>query len=356
MSSDRILVWGLSNNRAGTEHVIDTYCRASPSAKFDFLCYEAPVNYEHLFASGDNRYYVIPIKIKHPIAYERALRSFVKDHIDEYKMIWCNINDISNIDILSAARNVMNIPIRCVHMHSSSIPDVPVTKLFSFLNRKKLFKVANQFWACSHSAGDFLYSSYDYEVIPNLVDDKHVSFSEEKRNLVRSHYGIENSLVIGNVGRLTEVKNQSHLIKLLHMLVSSGRDAVLMLVGEGELEGKLRDYADGLGLGSRVIFTGGQSDVQAYYSAMDVAAFPSLFEGLSIAILEAQFNGLPCVLSSGISSEVCISSSCDFVDLDNLAEWQNCILNATRERQLLLPAADAFRCARASVLAGKMFN
>ena len=47
MSSDRILVWGLSNNRAGTEHVIDTYCRASPSAKFDFLCYEAPVNYEH---------------------------------------------------------------------------------------------------------------------------------------------------------------------------------------------------------------------------------------------------------------------------------------------------------------------
>lgn len=271
-------------------------------------------------------------------------------------MIWCNINDISNIDILSAARNVMNIPIRCVHMHSSSIPDVPVTKLFSYLNRKKLFKVANQFWACSHSAGDFLYSSYDYEVIPNLVDDKHVSFSEEKRNLVRSHYGIENSLVIGNVGRLTEVKNQSHLIKLLHMLVSSGRDAVLMLVGEGELEGKLRDYADGLGLGSRVIFTGGQSDVQAYYSAMDVAAFPSLFEGLSIAILEAQFNGLPCVLSSGISSEVRISSSCDFVDLDNLAEWQNCILNATRERQLLLPAADAFRCARASVLAGKMFN
>ena len=351
MSSDRILVWGLSNNRAGTEHVIDTYCRASPFAKFDFLCYEAPVNYEHLFASGDNRYYVIPIKIKHPIAYERALRSFAKDHIDEYKMIWCNINDISNIDILSAARNVMNIPIRCVHMHSSSIPDVPVTKLFSFLNRKKLFKVANQFWACSHSAGDFLYSSYDYEVIPNLVDDKHVSFSEEKRNLVRSHYGIENSLVIGNVGRLTEVKNQSHLIKLLHMLVSSGRDAVLMLVGEGELEGKLRDYADGLGLGSRVIFTGGQSD-----SAMDVAAFPSLFEGLSIAILEAQFNGLPCVLSSGISSEVRISSSCDFVDLDNLAEWQNCILNATRERQLLLPAADAFRCARASVLAGKMFN
>lgn len=356
MSSDRILVWGLSNNRAGTEHVIDTYCRASPFAKFDFLCYEAPVNYEHLFASGDNRYYVIPIKIKHPIAYERALRSFAKDHIDEYKMIWCNINDISNIDILSAARNVMNIPIRCVHMHSSSIPDVPVTKLFSFLNRKKLFKVANQFWACSHSAGDFLYSSYDYEVIPNLVDDKHVSFSEEKRILVRSHYGIENSLVIGNVGRLTEVKNQSHLIKLLHMLVSSGRDAVLMLVGEGELEGKLRDYADGLGLGSRVIFTGGQSDVQAYYSAMDVAAFPSLFEGLSIAILEAQFNGLPCVLSSGISSEVRISSSCDFVDLDNLAEWQNCILNATRERQLLLPAADAFRCARASVLAGKMFN
>lgn len=355
MASDRILVWGLSNNRAGTEHVIDTYCTASPSTKFDFLCYEAPLNFEHLFASGDNRFFVIPVKIKHPLAYSIALHNFAKNHVGEYKMIWCNINDISNIDILSVSRDILKIPVRCVHMHNSSIPNVPITKVFSFLNRNKLYKVANQFWACSRSAGDFLYGSRKYEVIPNLVNDRGVSFSAEKRFTIRERFCIGNRLVIGNVGRLVPVKNQSFLIDILNGLVSSGHDAVLMLVGEGELAEDLKDYADSLGLVDRVIFTGSQSDVQAFYSAMDVAAFPSFYEGLSIATLEAQFNGLPCVLSSTISDEVCISKECRFLSLDNQFEWEQAILDSGRSTQSLLSDADAFRYSRAPQLAKSMF-
>ena len=52
MSRSRILVWGLSNNRAGTEAVIYNYVRNLPEVNLDFLCYEEPLNYKDLFDSG----------------------------------------------------------------------------------------------------------------------------------------------------------------------------------------------------------------------------------------------------------------------------------------------------------------
>ena len=58
----------------------------------------------------------------------------MRDHAGEYKSLWMNINDASNIDILKMAYRC-GIPRRIVHMHNNSIPDVAVTKVFHSLNR-----------------------------------------------------------------------------------------------------------------------------------------------------------------------------------------------------------------------------
>ena len=102
----RVLVWGLSNNRAGTEAVIEAYVRAADPQKysFDFLCYDDPVNYGCLFSgSSYNRVFKLPIKIAHPFRHRKALASFMDEHANEYEAVWFNANDISNIDILLAA-------------------------------------------------------------------------------------------------------------------------------------------------------------------------------------------------------------------------------------------------------------
>ena len=73
--------------------------------------------------------------------------------------------------------------------------------------------------------------------------------------------------------------------------------------GDGELKEKIREELQQLGILQKVIFAGVCPDVERYLSAMDVFLFPSLFEGLPFTLLEAQANGLPCVISDSITEE-----------------------------------------------------
>ena len=104
----------------------------------------------------------------------------------------------------------------------------------------------------------------------------------------------------------------------------------LLIVGEGSLEEELTRLARDLGVENQVILVGSQSDIQGFLSAFDVFAFPSLYEGLGISFLEAQFNGLPCVVSEGIPEEAIISSNVNMVNLDNPSKWVNALLQAER--------------------------
>lgn len=330
MARDRVLVWGMSNNRAGTETVINSYVQHMPNIAFDFLCYEKPINYSYLFKSPyKNRYFVIPIKIQHPLVYTQKLRKFMNEHGNEYHTLWFNINDVSNIDLLVYAKRY-GIQRRIAHMHSSKLPDLFVTKFFSKLNWNKCMKLATERWACSKSAGDFLYHELPYSVLPNMIDVRARNFDEKKRLHIRAKWGLMDSWIIGTVGRLAEEKNHEFLIHLMPKLLDINPSVKLLIVGEGSLEEELTRLARDLGVENQVILVGSQSDIQGFLSAFDVFAFPSLYEGLGISFLEAQFNGLPCVVSEGIPEEAIISSNVNMVNLDNPSKWVNALLQAER--------------------------
>ena len=61
------------------------------------------------------------------------------------------------------------------------------------------------------------------------------------------------------------------------------------------------------GLENDVIFMGIQENVNELLQAMDVFLFPSLYEGLSVALLEAEAAGLPCFISDSISDECIVT-------------------------------------------------
>lgn len=332
---DRVLVWGLSNHRAGTEAVIYNYVTHAPDTKFDFLCYEAPENYQDLFEGTDNSYYVIPIKIKHPLANWRAMRTFMKEHAGDYSTVWVNLNDTSNIDILIEAERY-GIPRRITHVHNAGLPDVFITKLFSKLNWNRCLRLATDYWACSKAAGDFFYGDLAYRVIPNAVDSKARAYDEKKRELVRAEWNLDGKYVIGTVGRLVEQKNQGLLINVLPGILARRPNAALLIVGEGDLRKELEVRASELGIEDRVIFAGSQQDMQAYYSAFDVFAFPSIYEGLSLSLLEAQFNGLPCVVSDGVSSETFISRNIQVIPTNDESRWTRALLGASRGQAPLI--------------------
>ena len=69
-------------------------------------------------------------------------------------------------------------------------------------------------------------------------------------------------------------------------------------------------------MSDKVVFAGVRRDAALCYSAMDVLAFPSLYEGLPNVIVEAQANGLPCIVSDTVTKEVSANENVTFVPLE----------------------------------------
>ena len=327
----RVLVWGLTNNRAGTEAAIVNYASRVDDVAFDFLCYEAPlVHWEKLDRSG-NRYFVIPSKIKDPLGYTRAIRAFMKEHAREYDALWFNVNDAANVDPLKFAKSY-GIPRRIVHMHSSDVANAPLTRFFHGLNKGKLVSLATDYRACSKAAASFLGAGSDTRIVPNVIDVDAVSFSAEKRADLRTELGLDEKRVVGTVGRLVDLKNPAFLLKLMPVLLELDPSIRLVFVGNGVLESELIEQSKTFGIEDKVVFAGQQEDIQAYLSAFDVYVQPSSFEGFGISVLEAQFNGLPCIVSDAVPREVDITTGIEHISLDDERAWVDAILAADRDQ------------------------
>ena len=111
-------------------------------------------------------------------------------------------------------------------------------------------------------------------------------------------------------------------------------NAKLLLLGEGEDRPKLEGLIRELDLERCVIMTGNVRNVPDYLSAMDVFAFPSLFEGMPLSILEVQANGLPCVLSNNVPEDVYLTDLIRPIPLDRPDEWVREICSSERNQPL----------------------
>ena len=125
-----------------------------------------------------------------------------------------------------------------------------------------------------------------------IINGQSLEPSAASRDDARSQFGLPmDKFIIGNIGRLSEQKNQSFLIDLLPKLP----DAHVAILGEGHLRERLSRQAEALGVSGRLHLMGSvvHERVPAFFRALDVFAMPSLFEGMSIAMLEALVAGIP---------------------------------------------------------------
>ena len=125
---------------------------------------------------------------------------------------------------------------------------------------------------------------------------------------------------VGNVARLAEQKGHRYLLEAVPLVLEHHPDARFVIVGDGELRGELERAA-----GAAVTFTGERADVPDLLASFDVFAFPSLFEGLCLAVIEAQAAGVPVVATpvGGIVETVVDGETgllCDVRDPHSLAD------------------------------------
>lgn len=335
----KILVFGMTENPGGVESVIMNYYRNIDRTKiqFDFLCnsYEKIAYEDEVLKLGAKTIH-FPARSKDYFGYKRKLGLFFKEHAKEYAAIWVNVCSLANIDYLKMAKKY-GIAKRIIHSHSSQNMDGRLRGYLHQHNKRHIGDYATDFWACSEDAAKWFYAEPALSkcvLIHNAIDVDKMKFSPEARRKIRAQIGWDDCYILGNIGRLHFEKNQAFALDIFAELVRSEPKARLVLVGQGEDEKMLKDKILKLGISDKVYMAGLQSNPSEWLSAFDLFLFPSVFEGLSLAAMEAQANGLPTLLSKGvIPEEVKINRNVVFLDLKaGSTVWKDTIL-AMKERK-----------------------
>lgn len=257
------------------------------------------------------------------LAGRRSLGGMVRFFEREFPdIVHIHCNNGVGLLCAEAARRA-GVGVRVVHSHNSSLGSDELWKRLGDTVLKLVYSGApTARVACSKMAGDWLFGGRPYTVIRNGIDLEKFVFSPEQRASVRVGLGIpEEASLIGLVGAGIPVKNASFAIELLCRLREVGWEVHLVLLGEGGESESLAHLAEDIGVKSWTHFTGTVNDAWRYYSAMDCLVMPSFYEGLPISLIEAQANGLPCVVSDVVSQEANVDGCLNYLPLDSVDAW-----------------------------------
>lgn len=176
--------------------------------------------------------------------------------------------------------------------------------------------------ACSEKAGKLLYPHKDFTVLKNAIDTELYCFDPAIRSEVRNEFHLGDSLVLGTVGTIKEVKNPIGIVDIFSKVCQRRPDSKLLWVGRDEgMQKDVEKRLTELGLLDNVIFTGSRADVYRLLQGMDAFILPSFSEGLPVTLIEAQTSGLICFVSDTVSKEADITGLCHFLPLEDLDLW-----------------------------------
>lgn len=295
----------------GAERQLVNLVRSTAKEKVDHVV--CVINDADFFA-GDIReagYRVVELKIKEKRPFLRAARAFGK------------VMAVEDPDVVHSWLYDANISSRLAGFLNRGTPIITSLQLadyepdgiraagwnpakvrgLKFIDQITARFSRTHFVACS----DFVNHSYKrhfgidpnrIETIYNAVDIAALSTEDGADIRLREELRLpEDAFIYLNVGRLDPQKNHDLILDAFAQAKEIVPTAYLLLAGTGPLDTYLKKKAKDLGIEDRIFFLGRRSDVGALMEFADVFVFPSLFEGLPVALAEAMFKSLPCIAS-----------------------------------------------------------
>ncbi|ALS37355.1 glycosyltransferase involved in cell wall biosynthesis [Enterococcus rotai] len=325
----RVLIFGMSNLLGGVETYMFNYYNHLDLSKIqvDFVTMYPTMYFEkEVEAKGAKVYHVTEVK-KNPQKFISEVKTILSD--EQYDIVHVNMLSAANILPVTIAKK-MGVKKIFVHSHNANTPNGLLRKAMHQWNKRKIVRLATDYLACSKKAGTWLFGEELADqiiIIPNGVEIEQYKFDAQIRTEVRKELGLaEDQLVIGHVGAFREQKNHDFLIDIFATLHKKNPDAVLVLVGQGELQAKIQSKVTQLHLENNIKFLGVRQDSNRIYQAMDIFVLPSLFEGLPVVGVEAQAAGLPLIISDQVTRELAITENCQFLPIDDPEKWAEAIL------------------------------
>jgi glycosyltransferase involved in cell wall biosynthesis len=132
-----------------------------------------------------------------------------------------------------------------------------------------------------------------FEIISLGIDLEPFANGQAKQKILREEVGVEDDeILVGIVGRLTEVKNHSLFLKAAEICREKPDAPKLkfLIIGDGHLRDQLEEKAEMLGVKDFVAFLGNRNDTDVFYAGLDLVALTSLNEGTPLSLIEAMAN------------------------------------------------------------------
>lgn len=325
-----MLVPNLQVDSGVTSFVMNYYRKIDPKQiHIDFVVYfDIKTScYMEIKANG-GKIFILP-SVKNIVKHIKACKKILAQ--GDYDIVHNNTLHVALPMMLCA--KLYHVPVRILHSHSSKMGGTKKKELRNKLFLPLLRSLATDYAACSKIAGNAMFGSAYYTVIPNVIQTDKYVFNEEIRNKVRHKMGVANKFIVATVGRLATEKNPFFAIDVFKKLLSIMPDAEYWWIGSGELDKQVAAYVQQQGLTDKVKLLGSRNDVIDLYQAMDVFFLPSRFEGLGIVAIEAEATGLPCIISDRVPRKICYTDLVRFFSIrKNPTEIANLIKNCTKKR------------------------
>lgn len=296
--------------------------------KFDVLALEQPFTpfLEAKFKEMGVGVYYLPTNISKRFGvFNRLIRS------NHYDVIHSHCEFLGELYMAIAAYH--GVKVRIMHSHMAGGRYSIAKNIYSYIGKWIAKRTATHFFGCGIDAcksqwGEQTFRKGKCHILNNAVELEKFRFNEQERITVRKKMGWQDKHVIINVGRFVKQKNHSFLIDVFWAIEKQSHDSLLVLVGEGPLMGDIKKKVDKLNLAGQVQFLGMRDDVNKLLNGADVFFLPSLFEGLPIVSIETQCNGLPIIMSEGITRECGITDIATFIPFDApINTWTEALLH-----------------------------
>ena len=290
--------------------LLDVAARADRERiQLDFACRTILDEPRQRLSALGCKIHVIP-DLLHPYRGLKALRALVSRH-GPYDAIHTHLHHMAGLVLWMARWS--GFQIRVAHSHLDSRP-IERNAGRRFLARNAMLATLIQRYAtaglaCGSDAAASLYGSRwredpRWRVLLYGIDLTPFRASGDGA-AVRRDCGIPlDAFVVGNIARFAAQKNHLFFVDVAAELVRRQPATHFLLLGDGPLRGAIEARIADAGLSSRFHIVTDRTDVAAFTPAMDLFLFPSAYEGLGLALVEAQASGLPCVFTDSLPAEV----------------------------------------------------
>ena len=325
----RVLQIGASSVKGGVESFLINYNKELKKYGiiFDYVSEEGSLAYEEEIIELKGKIYK-GLDRRNPITYFMKLFKVTK----KYNIVHINMLSAANILPLLACK-INGVSKVIVHSHNAGT-EKWYRYVLHYINKWMIALVATDYWTCSDLAARWMYPRYIYKkekclYVKNAIRYDKYKFKKECRDRIRKELQIDDeTIVIGNVGRVTKQKNIFFLLNVIKILSEKKHNILFLHVGAYDFG--YREVIDRqikhLGIGKYVLFIGEISNANEYYSAFDVFCMPSLYEGLSFTAIEAQCSGVKCLFSNTMSKETDFTCKSLFLPIDNCSVWVDNII------------------------------